>query len=245
MIAYADMKHWIFRAAAVATTILLAGMAYAQGVEVDSTDDLWKLERYEIAELSPSNLRAVEEAILADSQGGWLPVGIDKTLDGEALEVFFIFSESLPFEKVKLFRISSIERIRRNIDDLIWDGWVPVDIGVDAGDPVLMLIDTPAIDIEDWDLRLTLLDEETMNAAFSEMMEDGYSAWGMSVGPEATLWVLYLMENNREEIRPVYLNFHGLEMDGLREGLEDDILNGWIPWGYFIAPDSRYIQYTR
>jgi len=220
-------------------------MVHAQGVEVESTDELWKLERYEAANLSPESLRTVEEAILADSQGGWLPVGLDKTLDGEALEVFYILSDSLPFEQVKLFRISNIERIRRNIDDLIWDGWVPVDIGVDAGDPVLMLIDTPEIDIEDWDLRLTLLDEANMDAAFSEMMDDGYSVWGMSVGPDSTLWALYLKENNREEVRPLNLTFHGLEMDELSKGLENDILDGWIPWGYFNAPDSRYIHYTR
>lgn len=245
MIAYADMKHWIFRAAAVATTLLIASMAYAQGAEVNSTDELWKLERYEIDELSPSNLQAVEEAILADSQGGWLPVGLDKTPDGGALEVFYILSESLPFEQVKLFRINNINRIRRNIDDLIWDGWVPVDIGVDAGDPVLLLIDTPEIEIEDWDVRVTVLDEANMNAAFSEMMEDGFSVWGMSAGPEATLWVLYLKESNRDEVRPLNLNFHGLENESLSAGLEDDILDGWIPWGHFTALESRYIHYTR
>lgn len=246
MIAYEGMKHGMFPYAALAAFFLvLTGLGAQQGPrEVDSTDELWKLVRYELGGASPQELQAVESAILSDTRGGWLPVGIDKAPEG-GLEVFYILSDSLPFERVKLFPIADIARIQRNIDDLIWDGWVPVALGVDAGDPILLFIDTPAIEVEDWDIRMTFTDAEAIEFSIMEMREKGFSGWGASEGPGGTLWLLFILEGNRSAPRPLFLNHHGLEMEGLRRGLETDILNGWIPWAYFMGSDSRYIQYTR
>jgi hypothetical protein len=213
------------------------------GLNAQTNSHLWRIESYPAGE-------AVVSDVLEMESDGWLPVGMEVTVQDETtdstadatVEVLYILSDTFPFSRARFEHFEGLNTAIEETSTLISEGWVPVDISI-AGDTLyVLLIETP-LEIQTWDMRVTILVDAAMTATVMELTEEGYSIWGISGAEDGSVWILAFAEPDREAPRSVNLDF--FDVDTLAEDVGNTIAEGWIPWGLMRGPSNLYMLFTQ
>lgn len=195
----------------------------------------WILSRLtRVSEELPSTVRTLMGA-------GYAPVGFEERIGGGAA-VLGIRDAPLPeATDWSLRSYQDISEARRSIEELIVQGWIPMDLSVLRG-RITILFSMIDMVVTDWTIDASSLQDEAVKRTIDEIESRGMAVWGLSATSDR-LYYLAIDEPGRGQRHAVVERVTD-QREVINATVSERRAEGYRPWAIAQDPPILYLLFA-
>ena len=211
-----------------ATLLFFTSFAFGQSAS-------WRLVRH------PFDFDKAGTEISALCNEGYLPVGMEID-EGRSIFIFYVEDESMPFNEWTIHQFNDLSKLETEFTSRLKDGWVPMDISKTPLAFYTFFVKTDIVKIGGWRLATSGLENDQIEERINEFASQGFSPWGLSIS-QGLIWHL-LINDGLGDHRSTFINSYKNKYENLKQEINNDIAEGWAPWGLMMIGEEVFVEYT-
>lgn len=189
--------------------------------------------------------QTLEREISAIIQEGYTPVGMDRTAEG--ISILYLLSEAVLFDRWIIHEFTDLSVLNDEFSAFLVNGWLPMGFSKDGDSITTFFVRSEDVEFIGWRMhQISVGDMQAVFDVVESYLQQSYVPFGISIDDtDNQVWLLFL-ETKATLVRDGAVTnvlINAFPEDGIVDGVNNDVINGALPWGMSRGREASFFLY--